>query len=144
VHRVAWFLFVAAVVVCGASAFVDRPWSVVAPAGAAALLLGGLAVSWSNGRAIERRWRDDAIGTTLEVERAVAEFTRRGVTRYAIAGRVAAPGFPAGERAFQAFVPVADASRVVAGARLPVKVRPGDDAVRLYLHPDRFVTLQPR
>ncbi|MFD0746028.1 hypothetical protein ACFQ1L_32425 [Phytohabitans flavus] len=147
-HRVAWVLVVAAVLVCAASAFVHRPWSVAAPIAAVTLLVGGLVVAWFSGRGIERRWRDEAISATLEVEQAVAEFTRRGATRYAIVGRVVRPGQELDlQRSFQAFVPVADAPRLVAGVLLPVSVLAGDDAVRLHLHPDRpdrFVLLQAR
>ncbi|MET7397471.1 hypothetical protein ABZS66_28685 [Dactylosporangium sp. NPDC005572] len=140
-HRVAWALAGAAVVVCALSAVLDRPWSTLAALAAVVMLGVGLALAYVNGRSIQGQWERSGVKAEFVVERAVAEFSDDGHTRFSIHGRV--DGGPS--RRYEAFVRIPDAGIVTDGARLAATVLAADpDAVRLHLRPEGFVVLQAR
>ena len=147
-HRVAWGVFIAAVLACVGAGVLDRPWSWIAFAAAIALAAAGIAVALRNGRRIERQWQTEGVEGTLTVTAASPEFTRNGATRYSLDGRLEARGRPEESVQLRGHVPIASASAVVVGARLRVTVLDADaGAVRVQLREDRpetFALFRPR
>ncbi|GAA4254382.1 hypothetical protein [Dactylosporangium darangshiense] len=137
-HRVAWGLFIAAVLACAGMGVLERPWSRIA-LGAAILLAGlGLVVAFRNGRGIERQWLADGVEGTLVVTIASAEYSDDGATRYALDGLLHTPGRAGEPVQLRGFVPIASAGAVVEGAELKVTVLDADPgAVRVHLRTDR-------
>ncbi|MFB9185474.1 hypothetical protein ACFFX1_45770 [Dactylosporangium sucinum] len=140
-HRVAWALAGAAVVMCVLSAVVGRPWSTLAALAAVVILGAGLALAYFNGRGIQGQWERHGVSAEFVVERVVAEFSDDGHTRLSVDGRVEG----AGSRRYETYVRNADVHLVAEGARIAATVLAADpDAVRLHLRPPGFVVLQAR
>ncbi|WP_238008994.1 hypothetical protein KZZ52_20970 [Dactylosporangium sp. AC04546] len=140
-HRVSWALAGAAVIVCVVSAVLDRPWSTLAALAAVVMLGVGLVLAYVNGRGIQGQWERNGVRAEFVVERAAAEFSDDGHTRFSIHGRV--DGGPS--RRYEAYVRTMDAGLVTDGARFTATVLAADpDSVRLHLRPPEYVVLQAR
>ena len=144
-HRIAWTLLALSVVASAAAAFTGPPLSFVAGAGAAVLLIAGVALAWHNGRSLQRAWQERGVPAEIVLDDVRTEFAGATSTRCAIIGTVHAPGVAAHSRKYQTFVKNADLGLIVAGARLPATTLPEDPgAVRVRPHPDRPAWIQLR